>query len=175
MFDRLLEYLVELWEHLNPLFVIYEYESGILLRGGKYSRELVTGIGFKIPVLDVVLKDWRTIRTSNLAPQSLTTKDGVCIVISVVIVYLVKDMKRFLLAVDGAEQAIEDCTYGVVSTVVLNTQWNELGHIALLDDMKKEISKRATKFGIRVTDVLLSDLTKARSLRLWHSTLKGVE
>ena len=38
-------------DHFSPIFIVSEYESGVLLRLGKYKKNLSVGINFKIPFL----------------------------------------------------------------------------------------------------------------------------
>ncbi len=173
MLDRLIDLLISLWDALIPWDVVDEYERGVVLRLGKFHAELGPGFHWVYPFgIDRVLKDWAVTRTSKLPPQSLTTKDGYSIVIGVVTVYRVSSMRKFQTRVEGADQAIADSTLGVVSDVVHTLSWDELRRAkGLTDRIRESVAERALKFGIKIEDVLVSDLVLAPSHRRWLSLI----
>lgn len=93
MFDKLIDFLIEMIDKLMPVFVINQFDAGVLLRRGIYVKTLSGGIYFKIPFLDEVCSHSIVPTTEALPPQSLTTKDGKSIVVSGVIKYEVSDIK----------------------------------------------------------------------------------
>lgn len=174
MLDKFFELLGSIWAWLIPFIVIFDFEAAIKLRLGRYSSDLSPGFHWIVPFgVDVILRGYNVTQTSNLEPQSLTTKDGKSVIISVVLVYRVRNMKRFHLEVEGPEQALSDCVYGEVSRAVLATTWKDLVDPVTLTALKVSVSTRALKFGIKVEDLLISDLVLARSIRLWHSYPTG--
>jgi len=175
MLDRAIDLLLAVWEGLLPWEVVSEYERGVVLRLGHYQRDLGPGFHWKFPFgVDVVLKGWNVTRTCRLPPQSLTTKDGYAVVIGTVVVFRVSSMRKFQTRVEGAEQAIADSTLGVVSRIVLACDWRDLQRSELSDRIRESVAERALKFGIKVEDILISDLVLAPSHRRWL-TLIGTE
>ncbi len=62
---------------LLPIFVIKPFERGIQETFGKYSRFIKPGLGFQIPLIQLVrVRDIRE-HTMDIPPQSVITKDNV--------------------------------------------------------------------------------------------------
>ncbi|GAH24895.1 unnamed protein product [marine sediment metagenome] len=62
---------------LLPIFVVRPYERGIQETFGKYSKFIKPGLGFQIPIVQIIrVRDVRE-HTMDIAPQSVITKDNV--------------------------------------------------------------------------------------------------
>ena len=76
MFDRLFDFLFRFIELFRCFTVINEYERGIVLRLGKYNRELDKGFHWLLPLaIEEALSENVVITTINLNSQSLTDRD----------------------------------------------------------------------------------------------------
>jgi regulator of protease activity HflC (stomatin/prohibitin superfamily) len=61
----------------NPIYVLKPYERGIQEKLGQYSRFVMPGLGFQIPIVHVIrVRDIRE-HTMNIHPQPVITKDNV--------------------------------------------------------------------------------------------------
>ena len=104
--------------------------------------------------------------TMLVDPQSLTTKDGVSLVISTVVTFAIDDVKVFLLEIEGAGQVIEDATYGIVAHMIMERTWAELAEIDLANELSKTVRRAAKRYGVQIVQVQIADFTRSRSLRL---------
>ncbi len=171
MFDRLIDLVAALWDRLVPVFLIYEYERALRFRLGRVHSALKPGLHFKIPFADKIHKLYRILDMAAIGPQSLTTRDGKAIVIGVIVAYHVGDARKYFMNAKGPEDAMSDAASGVISALVLKSSWSDLQDV---DNVKAVIhegtQERASKFGIVVDDVMLSDLIQCRSFRLWQTS-----
>ena len=71
MFDKLIEVLIEWWNHILPFIIIRDYEQAVLLRFGKFNKVLLPGIHFKIPFFDEAIDQHVVVTTLSLDAQSL--------------------------------------------------------------------------------------------------------
>ena len=61
----------------GPIYTVRPFERGIQETLGKYSRFVMPGLGFQIPIVQVVrVRDIRE-HTMDIQPQSVITKDNV--------------------------------------------------------------------------------------------------
>ena len=52
-FIKLLEWIGEKWrDYLSPIIILRDYEAGVLLRIGKYRKNLKVGLNWKVPIID---------------------------------------------------------------------------------------------------------------------------
>lgn len=170
MFDRLIDLILSSLQAFLFFTIIDVYEKGVILRLGRYHRTIEPGFHFIAPFfVDRVLTDTVVPTTKVLGTQSLTTQDGVSVVLEAVVTYRTHDIRRLLLEVENAESAMRDACYGVISRAVTYAQWDDLRTAAFVDQLTKDVRKRAFKFGIEVQDVQLGDLARSRSIRLWQA------
>lgn len=171
MFDRLIDLLKESFEFFQFVQVLPEYEKGVLLRFGKFRRVVEPGVCWFWPFrIDILMTHPVMTDTQQLSEQSLTTKDGVSIVISGVITYTVSDVRLLILSVQGAREALIDSSMGIIGARVAQSTWDDVAGEGFSSSVEREIRRRAKKYGIDVDQLQFVDLTKSRSLRVWNST-----
>jgi regulator of protease activity HflC (stomatin/prohibitin superfamily) len=62
---------------VSPMYVLKPYERGIQEKLGQYSRLVMPGLGFQVPVVHIIrVRDIRE-HTMNIHPQPVITKDNV--------------------------------------------------------------------------------------------------
>lgn len=164
MFDKLINFLIELKDDVIPLRVINEWESGVRMRGGKFNESVDAGIKLKIPFLDKIFTCYNITRTLHPHAQTLTTLDQKAIVLKSIIRYHVKDAKTFLLTMNTASDVLIDTTQGIIKETIEKMKWEELTGV---DDIITEKTKEMVeKWGIEIEKVTLTDLGLIRTYRL---------
>jgi regulator of protease activity HflC (stomatin/prohibitin superfamily) len=168
MFDKLIELFINSLKLFMFWSVVRDFEGGVILRFGHFHRIAKNGWNWMWPFnVEELFYCTVTPQTKVIGPQSLTTKDGKEVVVSAVITFAIEDVKKFLLEVSHGHAALEDCTYGVIGDLILESDWQ-----SLLD--KKDIAgkmeiaarRRAKKYGVEIQQLALADFTKSRSIRL---------
>jgi len=175
MFDKLIDVILHFIDKIVPFWIIPEYDNGVLLTFGKYSKTLQPGLHFKIPFLQEIIQHHVVTALMSIPQQSLTTKDGKQIVVKVVIKYKVEDVKPLLLEVWDSNDAISDITQAIVKKQVHIRTWQE----CLDEDIDNEIAKKlrveVKKWGIYIESVTMTDMGITKSLRIYHDTAKNKE
>lgn len=165
MLDKLADLLIQLLRMIQFVCIVRDYESGVVLRFGRFNRLAQPGLVFIWPFAEEVLLTTTVKQALNVGPQSLTTKDGRSVVISTVITFSVVDCQVFLLQVEGAQHAIEDCTYGAVAKVIRSMTWEDLVLIDVDQAISNEVQPRAEEYGVEAF-AKVSDLTMSDTVRL---------
>ena len=52
MFERVFDFIANFWNILRPVVVVTDFEGGVILRFGRYNREIKPGIHWKYPLAD---------------------------------------------------------------------------------------------------------------------------
>jgi len=168
VFEKLFEFLLTVLGTFQCWVVLMPYERGVLVRLGTFTRTLDPGPHWTWPLyVDRVERANVVPTTANLMAQSLQTKDGVGIVVSVVLTYAIRDIQKMLLEVEEAADVLADSTYALVSVAIRGATVDEVFHPDFSSKVFKEIRKAAFRWGIEVQTIGFADLAKARSLRLW--------
>ena len=165
MFDKIIEFIISVWDKLIFFTIVKQYQQGAWLRCGKLRKIVNPGIYFKIPVIDEI-DCYHVLTTAmTLEAQSLTTSDEKEVVVKGVIKYKITDLSKFFTDVYDAVDAISDVSMGIVRSVIAKKTWNECRQEGLDNEITKKVRIEAKKWGLEVESVTLSDLSRMRSFR----------
>jgi regulator of protease activity HflC (stomatin/prohibitin superfamily) len=81
--------------------VISQWERGVIFRFGKFSGEIKPGLAWVIPLIDSVYHVDMRIRTMDVVPQEVMTKDSVPTKIDAVVYYQIFDAQKSITAVEN--------------------------------------------------------------------------
>jgi regulator of protease activity HflC (stomatin/prohibitin superfamily) len=171
MFDKLIDLFTQWWLEISPAIIIRDYEEAVLLRLGKYRKNLYPGFYFKIPIVDEVIVQHVVVTTLSLSAQSLYTKDKQNIVVKGVIKYKIADVKTFLLEVFDAQDAIADMSQSIIKNVIMSMTLDECTDVELDNILTKKMRVEAKKWGVEIQQVTLTDLAPIRSFRILNDTI----
>jgi len=165
MLEPLITWLNGVWKDLWPFTTISQYEAGLILRNGKFHKEIGPGLWRKIPWIDQVLSAVIVTTTMDLPAQSITTLDGKAVTVTAVIKYSIFNVKTFLLEVMDQKDALGDTTMGIIARLVLDSNWEDLKGDAINNEISKKARAQAKKYGIEVEQVTLKDIIQAIAIR----------
>jgi regulator of protease activity HflC (stomatin/prohibitin superfamily) len=163
--SAILNFLSETWDQVKWWYVIREYEGSVVLRFGKVIKESDPGFHWKLPFIDEVLTCIIATETMTVKSQSLTTKDDKNIVISAVVKCNISNPKKYLIKVKDVTNAISDVTQGKIKDIVMHKTWDECRG-DLDGDITKAVKSEASKWGISVDYVTITDLAIIKTIRL---------
>lgn len=167
MFDKLIEILELIWDYIVPYIIIMEYQEGVILRFGIFKKVITKGLHFKIPFADYVMVENTVITTTQLPPQSLTTKDEKTIVVKGMVKYQIEDVKMYCLSVWDAKEVIIDTSCGIIRETINERDWNELKDGKIDGLISRRVTSALSKYGIKVEWVTLTDMAIMKSFRLF--------
>jgi len=90
---------------LAGIRVISQWERGVVFRWGKFVRELMPGVTWVIPIIDSIYHVDMRIRTMDVIPQEVMTKDSVPTKIDAVVYYKIFDSQKSVTAVENFSYA----------------------------------------------------------------------
>jgi len=166
MFERVLDFIAASWNILRPLLVVSDYEGGVVLRFGRYNREITPGLNWKIPLADNAIITSTVITTMALRPQTLTTKDDLTIVLSAIVKYHISDVRAYLLDIWDSADVLNDLTLGAIREIIASVNYEDLRGSLIEEEVLKTVKDEASRYGVDIHKVTFSDLGKVRSLRL---------
>lgn len=160
LFHSFLAWFPRLW-YVEP------DESGIRVTLGKYVKVCKPGWYIWWPILQTIRKIIIVCQLVDLKNQSLRTKDGVSIIISGGIQYTVKDVEKTLLDVHDYDKGIQVKALDIIAKYVKERTLEQCQDFASLkDEVKRGLAESVKRWGIRMEDVMITDLVEGRSLRV---------
>ncbi|KIN61565.1 HflC protein [Sulfitobacter noctilucae] len=151
---------------LSAIFVVDEREKALVLRFGQI-KQVVTdpGIGFKVPLLDEVVRFEDRIMSLETEVIEVTPADDRRLEIDAFVLYRIDDIVQYRQAIGagGERQAVNDLSgilesqiravlgsQGVTSNTILSPERS-----ALMDQIRVRADARANALGLKVVDVRL--------------------
>ncbi len=151
---------------LSAIFVVDEREKALVLRFGQI-KQVVTdpGIGFKVPLLDEVVRFEDRILSLETEVIEVTPADDRRLEIDAFVLYRIDDIVQYRQAIGagGERQAVNDLSgilesqiravlgsQGVTSNTILSPERS-----ALMDQIRVRADARANALGLKVVDVRL--------------------
>lgn len=174
MLDKLIDFLLNFLDLFRFWAVLPSEYSGFIRRFGVPRRDMKPGLNWLLPFnmetyTSVDMRQWSDV----LPPQSLRTKDGVDVVVRLMVAYRVRDPRTFVLEVFDATNNIQDLAMGLLGSAVTKAKSADVFSGDVLDKVRDRMMRAALKWGIEVVKVELTDKTPAPSYRLFG--MKGDE
>ncbi len=170
----ILFFAIVLLAFFKGLVIIQPYEKGVVIRLGKYSHLLDSGISIIVPFIDSVLKVDIREKVIEVEPLQVITKDNVSVVVDAVIYYKV---------VDPVKAEFEVADFNIAATTLAQTNLRNLVGDKSLDetlvardiinaDLRNTLDEATHGWGVKVTRVEVqrvdppADITEAMSKQM---------
>lgn len=140
--------------------IINQYERGVVLRLGKYSRTLDPGLRIILPYLDKMVKvDIRT-KPMDIAKQEVITKDNVTVAVDAIVYARVIDASKAVLKTTNYEYATRTFAQTVMRDVTGDFNLDEL--LSERDQISKQIrgivDEQVDNWGMDIESVKLQNI-----------------
>lgn len=145
---------------LASIKIINQYERGIILTLGSYSRTLGPGLNFVIPMIERVIRVDIRITTVDIPQQEVITKDNVPVGINAVVYFQVERAEDAVLKIQNYAYAVAQYAQAalrdVIGGVELDTLLTERQEIA--GQIKTIVDEETNAWGINVTSIKIQDI-----------------
>ena len=159
--------LLEFW----PIGVVDKNELGVRFRLGKWVSALKPGPCISLPFIDEVYSINVTPQWVDLPAQSVETSDGERLAISGAIEYSIFDAVRVWLCVQDHEDSLTALAMGVITEHVGKRDYEQISTRRLCAAIRRSLVDRAAVWGIHLSDVKLTDLSRHDVHRIMGSGL----
>ena len=166
MFDKIFDWIDKGWDYIRPFHCPWAYEKTAILRFGKFEREIGPGFNWKWPLVEYPLDVTTCETTMRLDAQTLTTKDGVGVVVKAMVKYEITKVEQYVTRIYDAKDVLADVTMGAVRKAVTSTDYAVLMANPPETEIAKIVRKEVVDYGFKVHRVTFIDLAKVRSIRL---------
>ncbi len=152
---------------LGGLRVVNQYERGVILTLGKYSKTLQPGLNWIFVIFQkMMLVDMR-ITTIDVPRQEAITKDNVPVGINAVVYFKVDKAEDAVLKVQRYTYAVSQYALAAlrdsIGGVELDTLLTEREKIAI--DIKQAVDSETVAWGIDVTAIKIQDIEIPASMK----------
>ena len=144
-----------------------EWEEAIILRLGKYNRNVGAGLFFKWPILEQAIKRDKRIRTLDIPKQQVITKDNISVGIDAVVFLKVVDTKKSIIEIQDFVYSVQQYAQTTLRNVVGQKDLDELlsKRDKIAEDIRKIVDEVSDKWGIDIISVELQDITLPEDMK----------
>jgi regulator of protease activity HflC (stomatin/prohibitin superfamily) len=151
----------------SSLFVVKQWENGLILRFGKIVSVQETGLHFKVPYIDSVVKvDMRT-QTIDMKGQSAITKDNISVGIDAIVFMTVENPEKVITRIRNYNTAVSKYAQTAIRNIVGQYNLDDLlesrEEIAL--KLKDEIDRLSKEWGIDIARAGLQDISLPEDMK----------
>ncbi len=164
--ETLFAFIAELLGKLRIFIIVEQTQRGVLLRHGTLQRVLEPGWHWLWPVIETAKVANVVTDTAHMREQSLITSDGKDVSISAVVTYEISDIEAFMLKIVGEGSAVVDIAVGATGEWVLTHTLDELRDPKKWRELARVMREAGAEYGVRIRKVKLSDVARAKTLRL---------
>jgi regulator of protease activity HflC (stomatin/prohibitin superfamily) len=165
--DSLVNIVAATWRFFQPLAVLDQYEGGVVLRWGRFAREVGPGRTWHWPFLiERVFKTPVVEQTFRPPSQALSTMDDISVVVGGIVRYKITNVRKWMLEVWETRDVFEDVSASAIKSVVTSHKWADLRTADIDKIVTEAVKAEASRFGVRVIKATLADVTRTRALRL---------
>lgn len=164
---RLLEWLGDKWEtNLSPWCILNDYEGGVLMRLGRYRKDLKNGVNLKIPLVDSIVTNNIKTNTFEIQNVNVTTIDNKTITVSGIIEFDITNVKAYLIDYNDAETNVLDLAKGIISDYLTGCDWEDIKKKTTSTKIKNKLKNRFSEMGINVKDFMFGSISTTRTFTL---------
>ncbi|MDR2510289.1 MAG: hypothetical protein LBC77_06560 [Spirochaetaceae bacterium] len=158
--------------------ILKEWERGIILRFGRFSRVHGPGLFLLVPIAERVstVVDLR-IRVTDFSAQDTLTRDSVTVNVDALCFWLVWDPEKAVLEVQNYEEAVVLSSKTALRNAISShdlTTFLERGDI-ITKQIQNEVDKKTTEWGITVQYIEIHDIQIPEALQDALSKLAQAE
>lgn len=144
-------------------------QGGVKFRRGKDVKAIRPGLYLWWPLITEIDVIPVTRQVVDLAPQSLTTKDGKSLMVSLVIVYEIDDVVRALTTCDAIMDTISEIGGVSIIETVAGKTFEEICQ-TVADGFKTEMTRKCRStlrdFGVKVLEARVRELVLHQVVRV---------
>jgi regulator of protease activity HflC (stomatin/prohibitin superfamily) len=167
VFDKLIDLLVSVLHWFRFWAICGAEHEGCVTRFGHPVRDLKPGLNFIWPFVEDAVKADVRVWADVLPAQSLRTKDGVTMVVRLMVSHAVVDARTFAFKVFDANNNIQDVAAGELGSAVMAATAAEVYDGTVLKKVRRKVVTAAKAWGLEIHNVRFVDAVEAPAVRLF--------
>lgn len=152
--------------------VIAPWESALRVRLGKVAAVLRPGPHFRLPFLDRIFVQSVRLRTISDTGQTLTSKDGKVLTLSVAASYAIDDIRKLYMTVAQPELTLLLQIQGIIAEVVSQTISSEISPAKIEELVTQRMP--STDWGLAQVSVKVTSFAYVKTYRLLMNDYRNI-
>ncbi len=140
--------------------ILREYDRAVVFTLGRYTATAGPGLIILIPIIQSMnIVDIR-VRTENVPPQDVISKDNISVRVSAVVYYRVVNPSEAVNKVENFRQATGELAQTTLRSIMGKHELDDMlaNRDAINSDIQAALDKYTETWGIKVTDVAIKNI-----------------
>jgi regulator of protease activity HflC (stomatin/prohibitin superfamily) len=144
----------------NTFYIVKQWETVTLIRFGRIVKTVETGIQYKVPFIDSLIRLDMRVQTFDLRGQSAITKDNITVQIDSVGFLKIENAKKLILGVEDYWSAIKSYSQTSLRNIVGEYSLDELleKREVIAGKMKMIVDEYTGEWGVDIQKIELQDV-----------------
>lgn len=161
MISQLIDLFKSLGGSAAPFIVVDQWQGGVILRFGKFHREIPPGFHWKIPFVESAVVVSSVVTTTSLSAQSVITPEGAVFTAEGVVRWRVENVKPFTCDIWDGENVIVDSAKSSIAETLKNE-----GIVDISQKVTIKSRRSLKRYGIYVEEITITTLAPVKCIRL---------
>lgn len=173
--DWVKDKLNEIYEYTKFWYIVDHSEEAVILRFGKWSRNLKPGYHLKFPIIEVGHSAHTKPDTLEIESICITTLDGKTIMIGLGIGFDVIDIKKFLWENTDSPSNMKDAMRMELSDYLEDMEWTAIRKKTTKNAIIRNLQKYFDTLGVRILDLKYTNKSEVRAYKIFNEQSKNKE
>jgi len=140
--------------------IVNEWERGIVLTLGRYSRKAKPGVNLIIPIVENLIKVDMRITTLDIPKQEVITKDNVTVRVNAVVYMKIEDEEKAILRIRDLHYAVAQYAQTALRDVIGEVELDELlaNREEVAEKIRKLVDEETADWGVDIVAIKLQDV-----------------
>jgi len=152
---------------LMTVRIVNQWERGVILTLGKFSREATPGLNIIIPVIENLIKVDTRITTIDIPKQEVMTRDNVPVMVNAVVYMRVENSTKAILKIDNYRYAVSQYAQTALRDIIGEIELDQL--LTKREEIAKQIEaivdKETDEWGVDITNIKLQDVELPENMK----------
>lgn len=168
--EKFIQLLIDQIKHLIPIAVVYEYQGGVMYKFGRFLKKLEPGWHFKCPYIHTYAVINNVDTTLLISAQTVICEDKVELTVRGSVGYHIVNVSDYFNKVEDQKSAINDRTEKIIRECASVTNSEDFLDMDFANVLHEILQKEVDKYGIEIDYIVLVEVSKARSIKLFNET-----
>lgn len=153
------------WIIAGTVVINKEYERALKFRLGSFRTVLGPGINFKIPFIEDINRIDYRVKSEDVEPQAVMTKDNVTVSVDAIVFFKVREakeeLKKAILEVEDYQKVTIDYAQTMLRNIIGKKELDEVlqKREEIAEVLRKDLDKETDSFGVKVNNVEIKDVS----------------
>ncbi|MCD6402848.1 MAG: slipin family protein [Candidatus Aenigmarchaeota archaeon] len=152
---------------ISGIRVVWQYEKGVKFRFGKFIGTVEPGLTYVFPLVENLIKVDMRVRTVDIPPQEVITKDNVSIKVNAVVYFKVVDAAKSVLEIENVEYAVAQYAQTALRDVIGNMELDEIlsKREVIGNKIRKIVDEVSSDWGVDIVSVNIQDIQLPENMK----------